>query len=324
MFLKTKTACYLGDVFMARFLTKVILTLEPTITKDKFHDNIREISTHHKSNLLNMIGVDPLVFRTDSSHGEVDLQIWVTTITDNPLNRFILPFYYVGARKYIFMCGSKNSVNFVAETLDLVKDKINALHEIVILYPTKVDKKTSSRLTTKFRKMFAEHNLENFSFHNWLNPDDLITIFNDIVEDIVVSIPRDVGYVPVGFDLSTVENIAKQQGFIVSSNHEVLAKHEDILFRLDLQKNIVYIELSDCSNCKNECKVSKKLCIEIADKGFSNINGLGDLRIISILLAIKDGTIMTIKGGKPQEDVSAQIARLRKLFEETCKKNKEN
>ena len=125
---------------MVRFLAKVILTLEPTITKDKFHESIREISAHHKSNLLNMIGVDPIVFRTESSQGEVDLQIWVTTITGSPLNRLVLPFYYVGARKYIFMCGSKNSVNFVAETLDLVKDKINALYEIVILCPTNGDK----------------------------------------------------------------------------------------------------------------------------------------------------------------------------------------
>ena len=305
---------------MVRFLAKVILTLEPTITKDKFHESIREISAHHKSNLLNMIGVDPIVFRTQSSQGEVDLQIWVTTITGSPLNRLVLPFYYVGARKYIFMCGSKNSVNFVAETLNLVKDKINALYEIVILCPSNGDKKYYSRMKTKFRKMFAENNLENYSFHNWSKPDDLAAIFTDVVEDIVVNMPRDTGYVPIGFDLSTIESIAKQQGFIVSPNHEVLARHDDIIFRINLQKNAVYAEMSDCPNCMKECKVTKRLCIEIADKGFSTMKGLGDLRIISILLAIKDGTIMTIKGSKPQEDISAQIAHLREIFEKKCKK----
>ncbi len=307
---------------MVRFLAKVILTLEPTIAKDKFHESIREITAHHKGNLLNMIGVDPIVFRTESSQGDVDLQIWVTTITGSPLNRLVLPFYYVGARKYIFMCGSKNSVNFVSDALQLVKDKINALYEIMILCPTNGDKKTHSRLKTKFRKLFADNNLENFSFHNWSEPNDLAAIFKDVVEDIVVNMPQDVGYVPVGFDLSTVENIARQQGFEVTDNHEVLAKLDDILFRINLQKNIVYAEKSDCTNCPKECKVSKKLCIEIADKGFSTMKGLGDLRMVSILLAIKDGTILTIKGEKPQEDMEAQIAHLRETFEKTCK-NKE-
>ncbi|MGC9778193.1 MAG: hypothetical protein HZR80_03015 [Candidatus Heimdallarchaeota archaeon] len=307
---------------MVRFLAKVILTLEPIITKDKFHESIREISAHHKGNLLNMIGVDPVVFRTESSRGEVDLQIWVTTITGSPLNRLVIPFYYVGARKYIFMCGSKNSVTFVSDALQLVKDKINALYEIMILCPINGDKKTHSRLKTKFRKLFADNNLENFSFHNWSEPNDLAAIFKDVVEDIVVNMPQDVGYVPVGFDLSTVENIARQQGFEVTDNHEVLAKLDDILFRINLQKNIVYAEKSDCINCPKECKVSKKLCIEIADKGFSTMKGLGDLRMVSILLAIKDGTILTIKGGKPQEDIEVQIAHLRETFEKTCKNKK--
>ena len=118
---------------MSRFLAKVVLTLEPSLEQENFHQALREISAHNKNNLLEMIGVDPIVYRTDTNAGTVDLQIWVTTITGFQLNQMILPFYYTGARKYIFMCSSKNALNFVKNAIDLTSDQINALNEMIIL-----------------------------------------------------------------------------------------------------------------------------------------------------------------------------------------------
>jgi len=305
---------------MVRFLTKVMVTLEPTIMKDQYHETLREISAHHKGNLLQLIGVDPVVFRTESSRGEVDLQIWVTTITGTPLNRVILPFYFVGARKYIFMCGSKNAHNFVKEALEITQEKLNAIYEIVILTPKIKDNKTYSRLKTKFRKVFRDKNLENYSFHQWTYPTDISTLLTELVEDIVVNMPRVTPYIPIGFDLKTVEDIAKKQGFEVNEKHEVLFTLDDIIFRVNLKNNDIHAEIIDCPSCEKKCKAKKKLCIEIANKGYATLKGLGDLRILSILFAIKDGSIMQIKGGKPQEDIEQQISLLRKTFEKNCKK----
>jgi hypothetical protein len=297
-----------------------MMTLEPTIMKDHYHETLREITAHHKGNLLQLIGVDPIVFRTESSRGEVDLQIWVTTITGTPLNRVILPFYFVGARKYIFMCSSKNAHNFVNEALEITQDKLNAAYEIVILTPKIDDEKAYARMKTKFRKIFRGKSLVNFSFHQWANQNDIAALLTNLVEDIVVNIPRAMPYIPVGFDLSTVEDIAKKQGFEVNETHEVLFRRDDIVFRVNLQNNDIHAEISECTGCEEKCKAVKKLCIEVANKGYATLKGLGDLRILSILFAIKDGSIMNIKGTKPQEDISQQIEILRKTYAKKCKK----
>ncbi len=304
---------------MVRFLAKVILTLEPTISQEKFHDDLREITAHHRGNLLHMIGVDPLVFRSTTTKGEVDLQIWVTTITNSNLNRLILPFYFVGARKYLFVCLTKNSVNFVRELIELAEEKLNALYEFIILTPTDFEKKAYSRLKTAFRKLFAEKKLSKFSFHQWQSSTDLLDLFKSIVEDIVLTMPQQIGYVPIGFDLETVKKIIMDQGFEINSNDEVITKIDDIIFRVDLKSNFVFAEMIDCLNCPEKCVVSKKLCIEISNKGFSTMKGLGDLRIISVLLAIKDGSILAIKGGKPHEDITFQLNELREEYRKKCK-----
>lgn len=305
---------------MVRFLTKVMMTLEPTIMKDHYHETLREITAHHKGNLLQLIGVDPIVFRTESSRGEVDLQIWVTTLTGTPLNRVILPFYFVGARKYIFMCSSKKAHNFVNEALEITQDKLNAAYEIVILTPKIDDEKAYARMKTKFKKIFRDKSLENFSFHQWANQNDIAALLTNLVEDIVVNIPRAMPYIPVGFDLSTVEDIAKKQGFEVNDKHEVLFRRDDIVFRVNLQNNDIHAEISECTGSEEKCKAVKKLCIEVANKGYATLKGLGDLRILSILFAIKDGSIMSLKGSKPQEDISQQISFLRKAFAKKCLK----
>lgn len=320
MFLIGNSDCIKRVLFMVRFLTKVMLTLEPTIMKDHYHETLREITAHHKGNLLQLIGVDPIVFRTDTTRGEVDLQIWVTTVTGTPLNRVILPFYFVGARKYIFMCSSKNAHNFVNDALEITQDKLNAAYEIVILTPKIDDNKAYSRMKTKFRKIFRDKHLENFSFHQWVNQNDISTLLANLVEDIVVNMPRAIPYIPIGFDLNTVEDIAKKQGFKVNEKHEVLFRRNDIVFRVNLQNNDIHAEITDCTDCEEKCKAVKKLCIEVANKGYATLKGLGDLRILSILFAIKDGSIMSIKGSKPQEDVTQQIRILRKTFAKKCKK----
>lgn len=309
---------------MPRFLTKVILALEPTITKDKLHEEIREITAHHKKNFMSMIGVDPVVFRSTSSRGEVDLQIWITTITGSLFNQLVLPFYFVGARKYIFMCETKNSVHFVREVLDIVDDKINALHEIMILTPENGKIKEYSKLKTRFRKLFSDKNLNNFSFYKWKSKNELTDILKNVIENIVVNMNRLTGYIPVGFDLETVEKIAKRQGFEISDSHQVLKQIDDVIFRVDLHNNLVFAEIADCKDCPEDCKAEKKLCVEIANKGFTTLKGLGDLRMLSVLSAIDDKSILNLKGSKPQEDIQAQLTLLRKTYERNCKKKKKN
>ncbi|NHJ46252.1 MAG: hypothetical protein FK733_00555 [Asgard group archaeon] len=307
---------------MARFLAKVVLTLEPSIKKDKFHEEMRQITAHHRRNFMRMIGVDPVVFRSESSRGEVDLQIWITTITGSMFNQLVLPFYFIGARKYLFMCETEYSVNFVKEILDLTEEKINALNEFLILSPKNSNAKEYSKFKKRFQKLFDDKNLENYSFHQWKTKEELSDVFKDIVEDVVVNIPTETYHIPVGFDLKTVEKIAKKQGFEINENHEIVKAIDDIIFRVDLQKNLVFAEMSDCKDCTEKCKAERKLCIEIAEKGFASVKGLGDIRMLSVLAAIDDKSILTLKGSKPQEDMQAQLDLLRKTFDKNCKKKK--
>jgi hypothetical protein len=303
-----------------RFVAKVILVLEPTIKKDSFHQILREISAHNKSNLLEMLGVDPIIFRTDTSAGSVDLQIWVTTFTGADLNRIIMPFYFVGARKYIFICHTKNSAGFVRSMFDLVDDKINALNEIIILAPRKGKSVRFNIMKKEMEKVFHEKNLRHYDFKLWEDNSELITIFGDIAEDLVTRRPEHTGYMPIGFNLQTVENIVQKQGYLVNNNHEVLITKRDITFRVNLERNIVFAEMSGCEDCEYGCTVTKKLCIEIGNKGFSTLPGLGDLRILSVIFAIEDESIFTIKGRKPEENMENQLGELRAKYKKTCKK----
>jgi hypothetical protein len=304
-----------------RFLAKVVLALEPSIKKDKFHEEIRQITAHHHRNFMQMIGVDPVVFRSHSSRGDVDLQIWVTTVTGTMFNQLVLPFYFIGARKYIFMCDTEYSITFVSEVLDLTEDKINALYEFVILSPGNGSAKKYTQFKKRFEKLFSEKNLENYSFHQWKNSDDLINIFKDMVEDVVIA-PYESYVVPVGFDLNTVEVIAKKRGFAINENHQILKTIDDITFRVDLKRNLVFAKITDCVTCSEVCKIERKLCIEIAEKGHATITGLGDIRMLSVLAAIDDQSILTLRGSKPQEDMQAQLKLLRKTYEKNCKKKK--
>ncbi|MHA1126344.1 MAG: hypothetical protein ACTSO7_11135 [Candidatus Heimdallarchaeota archaeon] len=305
---------------MPRFVAKVILVLEPSIKKDYFHQTLREISAHNKANLLEMIGVDPVIFRSNTSEGTVDLQVWVTTITGNLLNRIIMPFYFVGARKYIFICHTKNSANFVRSTFDLVYEQINALNEVIILAPKKGKSVRLNVLKSDMQKIFQERNLSNYQFKLWNDNNELIDFFDDISEDLVSNRPEHVGYMPVGFNIETVENIVQKQGYRVNHNHEVLITKREVTFRVNLEKNIVFAEMSGCEDCEYDCTVSKKLCIEIGNKGFSTLPGLGDLRILSVIFAIEDDSIFTVKGRKPDEDIENQLKELRTTYKKKCKK----
>ncbi len=288
--------------------------------KDIFHQALREISAHNKSNLLEMIGVDPVIFRTETNSSSVDLQIWITAITGSSLNRLVVPLYYAGARKYIFMCSSKNTVNFVRGAIDLASQKLNALNEIIVLTPKKGAEIKQSKLKRDIAQLFEEKALANFSFVQWDKPDDLVGLFERIVDDLVATSTQEIGFTPVGFDLAIVEKIVKKQGFEVTQQHEVIVPKNKYLFRINLEMNEVYAEMSECYNCDKECKVRKKLCIEISDKGFANIAGLGDLRMLSILFAIEDESIFKLKGRKSQEDISNQLKELRKMFKKKCNK----
>ncbi|MHA1156118.1 MAG: hypothetical protein ACTSQK_08410 [Candidatus Heimdallarchaeota archaeon] len=305
---------------MARFLAKVIITLESGIMKDVFHQSLREISAHNKSNLLEMIGVDPVIFRTETNSSSVDLQIWITTITGSTINRLVVPLYYTGARKYLFMCSSKNAVNFVMDTIEFASQQFNALNEIIILTPKKGSEIKQSKLKRDITRSFEEKTLANFSFFQWEKPADLVVLFEKIVNDLVTTSSQEVGYAPVGFDLTVVEKIVKRQGFEVNQKHEVIVPKDKYIFRLNLELNEVFAEMRDCSTCDKDCKVSKKLCIQISDKGFANIAGLGDLRMLSILFAIEDGSIFKLKGKKSQEDIGNQLKELRKTFKKKCNK----
>lgn len=305
---------------MARFLAKVIITLESGMMKEAFHQALREISAHNRSNLLDMIGVDPVIFRTETDASSVDLQIWITTITGSMLNRLVVPLYYAGARKYLFMCSSKNAANFINGAIDLASQKFNALNEIIILTPKKGAEIKQSKLKHDITRLFEEKTLANFSFFQWNTPNDLVGLFERIVNDLITTSPQEVGFAPIGFDLTIVEKIVKKQGFKVNQKHEVIIPKNKYIFKINLETNDVYAEMSKCYNCDEECKVSKKLCIQISDKGFANIAGLGDLRMLSILFAIDDESIFKIKGRKSQEDISNQLKELRKMFKKKCNK----
>ena len=305
---------------MARFLAKVLLALEPSIYKDDYHEALREISAHNRNNLLDMIGVDPIVYRTESDAGTIDLQIWITTITGSNLNRMILPFYYTGARKYIFMCSTMNAYNFVTDLIDLTSDQLNALNEIVILTKTHNRDLKVTKLRRDLENYFQEKSLENYSFFKWTNQHDLQRLFDRIVDNLIANISEATGFAPIGFNLGTVEEMIQRQGYEINENHEVIIQKRDYVFRVDLKKNAVYAEMKNCYTCEKECRVSKKLCIVISDKGFANISGLGDLRVLSIIFAIEDESIFNIKGQRPKEDISFQLKELKEMYKKKCEK----
>ena len=288
--------------------------------KDHFHQSLREISAHNKSNLLEMIGVDPVIFRTETSVGNVDLQIWITTITGTALNQMVVPFYFSGARKYLFMCSSKNATNFIMDTINLTSEHLNALNEIIIVTPKKGSEVKLSKLKRDIKPLLEEKFLRNFSFFQWEKPSDLADLFDRMVNDLVATSPHAIGYAPIGFDLEVVEKIARRQGFEVNDKHEVIIHKDKYVFKINFERNDVYAEMSDCYNCEHECKVSKKLCILISDRGFANIAGLGDLRMLSILFAIDDDSLFKLKGKKPSEDISSQLKELRQTFKKKCNK----
>ncbi len=305
---------------MARFLAKVIITLESGLKKDIYHQALRQISAHNKSNLLEMIGVDPVIFRSRTNTSSVDLQIWITTITGTMLNRLVSPLYFAGARKYIFMCSTKNAPSFVMNAIDLAAQNFNALNEIIILIPKRCAEIKQSTLKRDITQSFEDKALTNFSFSRWNKPNDLVNLFERIIDDLVNISPQELGFAPVGFDLTIVEEIVKKQGFKVNQKHEVIILKNKYLFKLNLETNNIFAEMSECTNCDKECKVSKKLCIQISDKGFANITGLGDLRMLSILFAIENESIFKVKGRKPQEDISNQLKELRVMFKKKCRK----
>ncbi|MFW9922166.1 MAG: hypothetical protein ACFFDW_02640 [Candidatus Thorarchaeota archaeon] len=305
---------------MPRFLAKSLLTLEPGLKKDEFHQALREISAHNKSNLLEMIGVDPVIFRSETEAGTVDLQVWITTLPSSSMNRAVMPFYFTGARKYLFMCSTQNAVNFVSEVIELASDQMNALNEIVILFPTKGLDFKYSKVKKEFEAFFKSKLLKNYSFHRWESSANLAKLFEEIIDNLVRTIPEEMGFAPVGFDLQIVEEMVRRHGYAVNENHEVVIIKDGIVFRIDLHRNTVFVELTDCFECDQECKVTKKLCILVADKGFANISGLGDLRILSILYAIEDGTIFHLKGEKPNEDINFQLNDLKQQFAKKCPK----
>ena len=138
--------------------------------------------------------------------------------------------------------------------------------------------------------------------------------------NLIESISETTGFAPIGFNLGTVEEMIKRQGYKVNENHEVMIPKRDYIFRIDLKKNAVYTEMNDCHTCEENCKISKKMCIVISDKGFANISGLGDLRVLSIIFAIEDESIFNIKGQRPKEDISYQLKELRDNFKKKCKK----
>lgn len=305
---------------MPRFVAKVILVLEPSLKKDYFHQILREVSAHNKSNLLELLGVDPVIFRTNTTEGSVDLQVWITTLTGDALNRMIMPFYFIGARKYIFICHTKNSAKFVKSMFELVDEQINALNEVLILAPKKGKSVRLNVMKSELEKFFQERNLRNYHFKQWDNNNELISFFNGIAEDLVSNRPEHAGYMPIGFNIDTVENIIQKQGYEINHNHEVLIAKREIIFRVNLEKNIVFAEMSGCKDCEYGCTVTKKLCIEIGNKGFSTLQGLGDLRILSVIFAIEDESIFDIKGRKPEEDIENQLNELRRNYKRNCKK----
>ena len=305
---------------MPRYIAKVILVIEPSFKLDFFHQILREISAHNKGNLLEMIGVDPVIFRTDTSAGSVDLQIWITTITDDSLNRIIMPYYFIGARKYIFICHTKNSANFLETVIDLTNEQLNALNQIIVLSPRKGKSIRLNTLKSALQKLFQEKSLNNYTFKQWGDKNELITLFEGIAENLVIDRSEHVGYMPIGFNLATVEKIVREQGYEINQSHEVLVTKRDVTFRVNIEKNIVFAEMSGCADCEYGCTVSKKLCIEIGNRGFSTLTGLGDLRILSVIFAIEDESIFEIKGRQADEDIENQLRELRRKYKKTCKK----
>jgi hypothetical protein len=304
---------------VARYITKIILALEPGNSVPEIHQTIREITFNNAINLLPILGVDPVIYRNSHTNGIVDLQLWVTTLINEDINNHVLPLYFVGAKKYLFFCHSAKAVKFIDTIMTLTSEHFNALNELVIIFQQQGNAIDFEEVKESLIDFFDEKLISNYSFHYYSSRIDLENLFNQIINEVSQQSSIHASFAPIGFNVEVIERIAKKMGFETSNEHQISLVSRDIHFIVDIAKNTVIAEMKHCRTCPLDCKVKKKLCIEVAKTGYTTVNGLGDLRLISVLLAIKDESIFTLKGDTREEDLTVQLTKLRKDYLKKCK-----
>lgn len=310
----------------SRFQFKMNIFLLNKETMDEEYRLLKSLSSYafFSNRELRQISIriDLMTYHVSTSLGNVCLAWWVQPIkTEQDILLSITP---KGAIKYLFMCYDLDSLNLLKKILKFNIKHFNMNTEFIIL----LSKNACQELTKKQEKnltyLFDLFDIKKYSVEFWESSADIESIFKKIIRGILssfISIDYDLEVRSI-FDTYDLVTLTQKLGFKPKDN-QIVEIFDDLLFTVNLKSGTVTVEPTFCQDCELTCPVHKSLCIVVDERGYSNLPLLyHNLRILSILCAIRDSTIMELKGEKSQkEDVRYQIGKIVKDCED-CRKRR--
>lgn len=279
-------------------------------------------------NSINTIGLFPLVARTETDLGPICINVWV--INNNSRFASFREGYFSGASHSIILCTNDETDDEIHELYNLSPEGITT---------TIVQKNTSNQriIEENVNDFFEPDNQNN---ENQLERDvyfkqiPSLTDFSVIVNHIGSVITREI----IEGDYETYNSTAVKTRKKILEDHvsydkirqlvtkmgyelengKVKTFYDDILFEIDFYRNSVRATMVNCLDCDMSCKHTKKLCVVVEEKGFSNIGDFANLRALAILYAIKDKSFFSLTGKTKSEDINYQLKKLRTMFETNC------
>lgn len=258
-------------------------------------------------------------YLTTDSFGRILLACWVVGVNDQ--NELIYPSAARGARKYLLMCPNADSADFIHDILENNRDYFNCNREFILLIP----KKTSPELTldqrVKLESTLFFFGVENSSIIVWEEREELEELFENLIEDMIQE-NRQFGTLqrPSEVDVNLIKKVVREMGFQVKAN-EITQQLDNLFFRVNIKTGQIFVEPESCKECQKSCPVNKKLCIIVDDYGYSNVPNLVNLRLVAVLMAIRDGSILNLEGSENyREDLEYQIEKIVEKCK-ACEKN---
>ncbi|MBD3192588.1 MAG: hypothetical protein GF308_18250 [Candidatus Heimdallarchaeota archaeon] len=311
----------------SRFQFKINIFLLNKKTMEEEYRVLKSISSHDffpERELSEIpIGLDFTTYYASTTVGEVCLVFWIRPIkTEKDILISITP---KGALKYLLMCYDLSSLSLLKKFLKQNIKSFNKKAEFIIL----LSKNACQELTQEEKEyidyIFAFFKIKKYSVEFWESSSDLETFFNKLIKNILSSfISIENIEVRSIFDTCDLVALTQKLGF-KPKDDKIVEIYDDLVFTINLKRGVVEVEPTFCQACKLPCSVSKKLCIVVNARGYSNLPLLyNNLRILSILSAIREGTIMDLKGvSSEREDIRYQIEKIVENCK-NCEKRKEN
>ncbi|MBD3192589.1 MAG: hypothetical protein GF308_18255 [Candidatus Heimdallarchaeota archaeon] len=260
---------------------------------------------------------------TTNSFGRIQLACWVLGV--NAENKLVYPNAASGARKYLLMCPNIDSADFVHEIIETNRDYFNCNREFILL----ISKNTCQELTIDQRVQLEStlflFGIENSSIIVWEESEELEELFQNLIIDMIEENRQfDTLQGSSVVNIKLTKKIARDMGFQINKNNEITQQLDNLFFRVNIKTGQIFVEPGFCRDCQKSCPVNKKLCIIVDDYGYSNIPDLVNLRLIAVLVAIRDGSIKKLEGVENyREDLEYQIEKIIEKCK-NCEKIKTN